>query len=58
MPEGFAPEKSQRLGLAILRTIVESELGGSLRIESCSDAQAHGTHVILEIPWEEGLDEP
>lgn len=57
MPEGFAPEKSQRLGLAILRTIVESELGGSLRIESCSDAQTHGTHVFLEIPWEEGLDE-
>ena len=53
MAQELPPEKSGRLGIAILRTIVEGDLGGSLRIESCTDAAAHGTHVILEIPWEE-----
>lgn len=48
-----SPEKRERLGLAILRTIVEGDLGGSLCLESRTDAAAHGTHVILEIPWEE-----
>ena len=51
MPEGFVWEKSKRLGLSILRTIVEGELGGVLHIESRRGA-LHGTHVILEIPWE------
>lgn len=52
LPEGFDPEKSERLGLAIIKTIVEGELGGILRIESRRDGAAHGTHVILDIPWE------
>ena len=52
MDESFAPKERKRLGFSIMRTIVEGELGGILRIESRQDAAAHGTHVIVDIPWE------
>ncbi len=47
LPPGFDPERSGSLGLSIVRTLVESELAGSLGFES--DAGA-GTRVRVAVP--------
>lgn len=47
LPEGFSLEKSDRLGLQIVRTLVSAELDGSL---SMHDLAAGGTDVILRVP--------
>ncbi len=47
IPEGFDLTSSGSLGLSIVRTLVESELDGSLRIGS---APAGGAEVELRIP--------
>ena len=45
LPEGFTLDRSSNLGLQIVRTLVESELGGAIMLES-----DHGTRVRVEIP--------
>jgi two-component system, sensor histidine kinase PdtaS len=47
LPEGFNVEKSDRLGLQIVRTLVSAELDGSLRMY---DASTGGTDVVLRVP--------
>jgi two-component system, sensor histidine kinase PdtaS len=47
LPEGFSVEKSDRLGLQIVRTLVSAELDGSLRMY---DATTGGTDVVLRVP--------
>ncbi|MGB2920037.1 MAG: sensor histidine kinase, partial [Mycobacterium sp.] len=47
LPEGFSLEKSDRLGLQIVRTLVSAELDGSLGMH---DAESGGTDVILRVP--------
>jgi two-component system, sensor histidine kinase PdtaS len=47
LPEGFSVEKSDRLGLQIVRTLVSAELDGSLRMENAPDG---GTDVELRVP--------
>lgn len=47
LPEGFSLEKSDRLGLQIVRTLVSAELDGSLGMH---EAEAGGTDVILRVP--------
>ncbi|GBE65630.1 sensor histidine kinase [Mycobacterium sp. MFM001] len=47
LPEGFSVEKSDRLGLQIVRTLVSAELDGSLRMH---DADEGGTDVVLRVP--------
>jgi two-component sensor histidine kinase len=47
LPEGFSVEKSDRLGLQIVRTLVSAELDGSLRM---CNAPAGGTDVVLRVP--------
>jgi len=47
LPEGFDPDTSLNLGLSIVRTLVESELGGLLEV------RAHprcGVRVVVDIP--------
>lgn len=44
LPEGFSLDKGANLGLQIARTLVESELGGELSLES-----DHGTRARVEI---------
>lgn len=47
LPEGFDPQRAGNLGLQIVRTLVEGELGGTfdmLRMEP------RGTKVVLDIP--------
>ncbi|MGE0219359.1 sensor histidine kinase [Mycolicibacterium sp.] len=47
LPEGFSLEKSDRLGLQIVRTLVSAELDGSLGMH---DVPTGGTDVTLRVP--------
>ena len=47
LPEGFSLEKSDRLGLQIVRTLVTAELDGTLGVR---DAHSGGTDVVLRVP--------
>jgi two-component sensor histidine kinase len=47
LPDGFDPESSASLGLSIVRTLVESELGGQLLIEGAPEG---GTRVQIDVP--------
>ncbi len=47
LPEGFSLEKSDRLGLQIVRTLVSAELDGSLDMHDVPDG---GTDVVLRVP--------
>ncbi|HEY9265344.1 MAG TPA: histidine kinase N-terminal domain-containing protein [Mycobacterium sp.] len=47
LPDGFSLEKSDRLGLQIVRTLVSAELDGSLGMH---DLPSGGTDVILRVP--------
>ncbi len=48
LPVGFDPERSTHLGLSIVRTLVESELGGQLEI-GAAHGQA-GARVSVDVP--------
>jgi two-component sensor histidine kinase len=53
LPEGFDPAASDGLGLQIVRTLVTSELGGSLAMTSPPSQRAGGrtgTEVVLTLP--------
>ncbi len=47
LPPGFSLEKSDRLGLQIVRTLVGAELGGSLGLHPSPDG---GTDAVLRVP--------
>ncbi len=47
LPDGFSLEKSDRLGLQIVRTLVTAELDGSLGMH---DVPGGGTDVVLRVP--------
>ena len=47
LPPGFSLEKSDRLGLQIVRTLVAAELDGSLGMH---DGAGGGTEVVLRVP--------
>ncbi|MFF2651285.1 sensor histidine kinase [Streptomyces sp. NPDC058045] len=47
LPEDFDPHRSGNLGLQIVRTLVEGELGGSFDM---APAPERGTRVMLDIP--------
>jgi two-component system, sensor histidine kinase PdtaS len=47
LPAGFDPEASSSLGMSIMRTLVEGELGGRLCVEDASD---QGTCVRIDAP--------
>jgi two-component system, sensor histidine kinase PdtaS len=47
LPDGFSLEKSDSLGLQIVRTLVSAELDGSLGMREGSD---RGTDVVLRVP--------
>ncbi len=49
LPEGFSLDAATSLGLQIVRTLVESELGGRLRISPRAEG---GTAVGVDIPLE------
>ena len=47
LPEGFSLEGSTNLGLSIVRTLVESELGGQLDLVPRPQG---GTRVSIDVP--------
>ncbi|MGP3982724.1 sensor histidine kinase [Streptomyces sp. KR80] len=47
LPEGFDPQRTGNLGLQIVRTLVEGELGGTFDMLA---APERGTRVVLDIP--------
>lgn len=47
LPEGFDPHRAGNLGLQIVRTLVEGELGGKFDMVR---APERGTQVILDVP--------
>ena len=49
LPEGFSPDTATSLGLQIVRTLVESELGGRLEISPRAEG---GTAVLVDLPLE------
>lgn len=48
LPRGFSLERAERLGLQIVRTLVESELRGSLSLRGRGDQK--GTEAVLRVP--------
>jgi two-component sensor histidine kinase len=48
LPSGFDLDGSTTLGLSIVRTLVESELGGRLSVEAAPSGQ--GTRVTIDVP--------
>jgi PAS domain S-box-containing protein len=52
LPRGFDLSKANTLGLKLVRTLVEQQLKGTLRIR-----REKGTEVIVEIPMEKGEKE-
>jgi hypothetical protein len=54
LPEGFAIEATTGLGLSIVRTLVTTELGGTIVMErGRGDPRRPGTVVVLRIPLAE-----
>jgi two-component sensor histidine kinase len=47
LPDGFSLERSDRLGLQIVRTLVAAELGGSLGLH---ESATGGTDAVLRVP--------
>ncbi|MGR3934691.1 sensor histidine kinase [Streptomyces sp. BRA346] len=47
LPEGFDPQRAGNLGLQIVRTLVEGELGGTFDMVP---APERGTRVVLDLP--------
>ncbi|MCW2791539.1 MAG: histidine kinase, dimerization/phosphoacceptor, partial [Nocardioides sp.] len=50
LPEGFDLDESTSLGLSIVRTLVEAELGGQLTLGPVP--QGPGTRVAVDVPLE------
>jgi two-component system, sensor histidine kinase PdtaS len=48
LPAGFDLDASTNLGLSIVRTLVESELGGRLTVDAAPTG--HGTRVVVDVP--------
>ncbi|WP_029138745.1 sensor histidine kinase [Nakamurella lactea] len=48
LPPGFSPERSSGLGLQIVRTLVDAELGGTIAMRSRTDGP--GTEVVITVP--------
>jgi two-component sensor histidine kinase len=48
LPDGFALDASERLGLQIVRTLVTAELGGSIEVRP--RARAGGAEAVLDVP--------
>src|SRR5262245_32976856 len=47
LPEGFDTDTSLNLGLSIVRTLVESELGGMLELRAGPE---HGARAVVDVP--------
>jgi two-component system, sensor histidine kinase PdtaS len=50
LPEGFDIEKTQSLGLSIVRDLVVSQLEGTISMQPVSVADGGGTSVAISVP--------
>lgn len=50
LPEDFETRPRHSLGLTIVQTLVEGDLGGTFSIENDERGSGHGTHARLRIP--------
>lgn len=50
LPEDFETRPRHSLGLTIVQTLVEGDLGGTFSIENDERGPGHGTHACLRIP--------
>jgi two-component sensor histidine kinase len=50
LPDGFDLDAATNLGLSIVRTLVESELGGQLSLDRTPGES--GTRVVVDVPLE------
>ena len=50
LPEDFETRPRHSLGLTIVQTLVEGDLGGTFSIENDERGPGHGTHARLRIP--------
>ena len=48
LPADFQTQKRRSLGLSIIRTLIEGDLGGSFHLEN--DASGRGTHAYIVLP--------
>ena len=48
LPENFRLGQQRSLGLSIIRTLIEGDLGGSFRLEN--DDAGKGTHAYMVLP--------
>ena len=50
LPTDFNPRKTRSLGLSIVRTLIEGDLGGSFVMENDARGAGHGTHARIRLP--------
>ena len=50
LPDDFAERPRKSLGLSIVRTLVEGDLGGTFVLENDERGSGHGTHARLKLP--------
>ena len=50
LPADFNPRKTRSLGLSIVRTLIEGDLGGSFVMENDARGAGHGTHARIRLP--------
>ena len=50
LPENFCDRPRRSLGLQIVRTLVEGDLGGTFRLENDPRGREHGTHARISLP--------
>ena len=53
LPDDFAQRPRKSLGLQIVRTLIEGDLGGSFELRNDVRGREHGTHAYICIPKEQ-----
>ena len=56
LPADFDPGKTRSLGISIVRTLIEGDLGGSLSLENDERGPGFGTHAKIRLPKPEDID--
>ena len=57
LPTDFDPRRSRSLGLSIVRTLVEGDLGGSFTLENDAQGPGFGTHARICLPKPESEED-
>lgn len=56
LPADFDPGKTRSLGISIVRTLIEGDLGGFLSLENDERGPGFGTHAKIRLPKPEDID--